>query len=69
MIVAAVGNITKGAQAESYLQEKKADVVFLGREAMRDPSFVFRSAQEMEVAVSAVNQYERAWDVMLRQKL
>jgi 2,4-dienoyl-CoA reductase-like NADH-dependent reductase (Old Yellow Enzyme family) len=56
-----VGEITRGAQAESYLQEKKADIIFLAREVLRDPSFVLRSAQEMDVAVAASNQYFMAW--------
>jgi 2,4-dienoyl-CoA reductase-like NADH-dependent reductase (Old Yellow Enzyme family) len=63
-----VGSITRGAQAESYLQEKKADIVFLAREVLRDPSFVLRSAQEMGVAVAASNQYLTAWIPMLTPK-
>jgi 2,4-dienoyl-CoA reductase-like NADH-dependent reductase (Old Yellow Enzyme family) len=68
LLVGAVGLITKGAQAETYLQEKKADIIFLAREVLRDPSFVLKSAQEMGVAVSPPNQYHAAWIPMLTPK-
>lgn len=66
--VGAVGAINDGAQAESYLQEGKADVIFLARELLRDPSFVLRSAEQLGVAVAAASQYERGWVPMLIPK-
>lgn len=65
LTIGAVGAITSGAQAESILQEGKADVILLAREILRDPSFVLRSAEEMGVSVAAAHQYELGWLSML----
>jgi len=45
----AVGRITGGKQAEEVLQGNKADLIFIGTEALRDPQFPFRAAKELEV--------------------
>jgi len=68
VLVGGVGAITTGAQAESYLQEKKADVIFLAREVIRDPSFVMRSALEMGVAINTAAQYSAGWIPLLIPK-
>lgn len=68
MTICAVGLITDPQQAESYLQEGKADVVRLARGLLRDPNFPLRAAQELGVSVKAANQYERAWTRMLVPK-
>ncbi|THV07556.1 NADH:flavin oxidoreductase [Dendrothele bispora CBS 962.96] len=60
-MVGAVGMITEAQQAESYLQEGKADVVFLARELLRNPHWSLKAAQELGVPVKAACQYERAW--------
>jgi len=60
-IVGAVGMITEPQQAESYLQEGKADVIFLARELIRNPHWPLRAAKELGVPVKAACQYERAW--------
>jgi 2,4-dienoyl-CoA reductase-like NADH-dependent reductase (Old Yellow Enzyme family) len=58
---AAVGLITEPQQAESILQAGEADVVLLGRESLRDPSWPLRSAAELGEASDAwPPQYERA---------
>lgn len=59
--VGAVGLITEPSQAESYLQDGKADAVFLGRELLRNPHWALFAAQRLNVKVKAANQYERAW--------
>ncbi|KAI0782380.1 FMN-linked oxidoreductase [Irpex lacteus] len=59
--IASVGLITDGKQAESYLQEGRADAVFLARELLRDPHFALRAAADLGVAIKPANQYERAW--------
>ncbi|KAF8973660.1 putative NADH:flavin oxidoreductase 2 [Flammula alnicola] len=58
--IGAVGLITEPHQAESYLKNGQADVVFLARELMRDPHWPLRAAHELKVKVKAANQYERA---------
>ncbi|KAI0094297.1 FMN-linked oxidoreductase [Irpex rosettiformis] len=66
--IASVGLITEPKQAESYLQEGKADAVFLARELIRDPNFALRAAAELEVAIKPADQYERAWMHVLTPK-
>ncbi|KLO20688.1 NADH:flavin oxidoreductase 2 [Schizopora paradoxa] len=60
-LVGTVGMITEAKQAESYLQEGKADVVFLARELIRDPHWPLTAARALGVAVKPANQYERGW--------
>ncbi len=43
----AVGLITEPTQAEAILADGSADVVLLGRELLRDPSFARRAAREL----------------------
>ncbi len=59
--VSAVGLITDAAQAEEIVGSGRADAVMLGREALRDPHFVFRAAAELGVELDYVpGQYQRA---------
>ncbi len=51
---AAVGKITTPAQAEAVLAEDRADAVFMARELIRDPHFVFRAAAELGVDIDYV---------------
>ncbi len=58
---AAVGLITEPHQAEAILQAGEADVVLLGRESLRDPSWPLRAAAELgEASGEWPPQYERA---------
>ncbi|KAI0697546.1 FMN-linked oxidoreductase [Cytidiella melzeri] len=66
--IGSVGLITEPKQAESYLQEGKADVVFLARELLRNPHFALTAAAELGVAIKPANQYERAWMNVLTPK-
>jgi 2,4-dienoyl-CoA reductase-like NADH-dependent reductase (Old Yellow Enzyme family) len=52
ILTAAVGKITTSEQAEAILAEGKADAVFIGRQAINDPHFARRVAQELGVEVS-----------------
>jgi len=61
LAVGAVGLITEAEKAEGYLQDGKADVIFLGREMMRNPHWPIHAANTLNVAVKKANQYERAW--------
>lgn len=59
--VSAVGLITDAAQAEEIVGSGRADAVMLGREALRDPHFVFRAAAELGAEITGVpGQYQRA---------
>lgn len=57
---AAVGLITTPAQAEAVVADGQADVVLLGREALRDPHFPLRAARELGVPAPWPPQYLRA---------
>jgi 2,4-dienoyl-CoA reductase-like NADH-dependent reductase (Old Yellow Enzyme family) len=58
---AAVGLITEPAQAEEILSSGDADVILLGRESLRDPSWPLRAAAELGVDSDAwPRQYLRA---------
>jgi len=59
--VGAVGLIFDGKQANGYLEGGKADIIFLGREFIRDPHFVLRAALELGTPVNSAAQYQRAW--------
>ncbi|KAI0735007.1 FMN-linked oxidoreductase [Earliella scabrosa] len=63
--IGAVGMITEPDQAEAYLRDGKADVVFLARELIRTPHWPILAAQKLGVAVKPANQYERGWTEML----
>jgi 2,4-dienoyl-CoA reductase-like NADH-dependent reductase (Old Yellow Enzyme family) len=56
----AVGLITEPEQAESILQEGKADVVFIAREALRNPHWALQTAQKLNANIEWPRQYERA---------
>jgi 2,4-dienoyl-CoA reductase-like NADH-dependent reductase (Old Yellow Enzyme family) len=56
----AVGFITTAVQAESILQEDSADLVFLGREMLRNPYFPLQAAHELAVDTAWPIQYIRS---------
>jgi 2,4-dienoyl-CoA reductase-like NADH-dependent reductase (Old Yellow Enzyme family) len=56
----AVGLITEPRHAEAILQAGDADVVLLGRESLRDPSWPLRAAAELGDSAPWPPQYERA---------
>ncbi|EMD41900.1 hypothetical protein CERSUDRAFT_110453 [Gelatoporia subvermispora B] len=66
--IGAVGMITEPEQAESYLQDGKADVVFLARELLRNPHWPLFAARKLGAAVKPANQYERAFADLLVPK-
>ncbi|MER2039879.1 MAG: NADPH dehydrogenase NamA [Solibacillus sp.] len=60
--VGAVGLITTGKEAEMILQNEQADLIFIGRELLRDPYFAFHAAKELEIKMEAtVETYKRGW--------
>ena len=62
---AAVGLIVEGEDAESILQDGKADFILAGREFLRDSAFVLVAAQALNVAINWPQQY--SWAVKSRR--
>jgi 2,4-dienoyl-CoA reductase-like NADH-dependent reductase (Old Yellow Enzyme family) len=56
----AVGLITEPVQAEAIVSEGRADLVFLGRQLLREPSWPLRAARELGVEGPWPVQYLRA---------
>jgi 2,4-dienoyl-CoA reductase-like NADH-dependent reductase (Old Yellow Enzyme family) len=60
ILTGAVGFITTAIQAETILQEEKADLVFLARELLRNPYFPLSAARELGVDIEWPAQYLRS---------
>lgn len=60
ILTSAVGLITEAAQAESILQEGKADLITMAREFLRDPYFPLHAADELDDEIAWPDQYARA---------
>lgn len=59
-LVGTVGMITEAQQAEEALQDGVADVVLMGRQFLREPSYALRAARELGADLLWPGQYERA---------
>jgi NADPH2 dehydrogenase len=57
--VTAGGLITNGEEVESIISEGKAELVYLGRELLRNPYWVLETAHKMNVDIEWPKQYER----------
>lgn len=57
----AVGLITTGRQAEEILKNNRADLIFLGRELLRNPYWAYEAAVELKTIIQSPKQYERGW--------
>jgi 2,4-dienoyl-CoA reductase-like NADH-dependent reductase (Old Yellow Enzyme family) len=60
IMTGAVGLITSAEQAESILQEDKADLILMGRELLRSPYFPLQAARESGDDITWPVQYLRA---------
>lgn len=60
MLTGAVGLITEANQAEEILQKEEADLIFIGRELLRDPYFALHAAKSLGDDLKWPLQYERA---------
>ena len=60
IMTGAVGMITTANEAETILTSGQSDLVFIGRELLRDPYFAIHAAQQLQVDVEWPEQYERA---------
>lgn len=58
----AVGRITLGIQAEEILQNERADLIFIGRELLRDPYWPLRAAEQLRVKLTPPTPYIRGWN-------
>jgi NADPH2 dehydrogenase len=58
---AAVGLITTGRQAEEILQNERADLIFIGREFLKDPYWPRSAASDLGIEIQSPKQYERGW--------
>lgn len=60
ILTGTVGFITSAEQAESILQEDKADLILLGRELLRNPYFPLFAAKELNEDIKWPTQYLRS---------
>ncbi|MDP5272866.1 NADPH dehydrogenase NamA [Chengkuizengella axinellae] len=61
MATGAVGLIVNGLQAEEILKNERADLIFIGRELLRDPYWAKTAAKQLRVEIDSPVQYSRAW--------
>ncbi|KAF9030684.1 FMN-linked oxidoreductase [Hymenopellis radicata] len=66
MFVGCLGGITSGEVAESYLQEGRGDVVFVGRKFLENPGAAWQFAEDLGVNVAMSKQLE--WPFIGRGK-
>jgi len=59
ILTGAVGLITSAQQAEEILQDASADIILIGRLALRDPYFPLNAAKQLNENVKWPLQYER----------
>lgn len=57
IMTGAVGKITTGLFSEELLQQNKADLIFYGREALRQPNFPLQAAYELKEDIEWPVQY------------
>lgn len=60
MLTGAVGLINTPHEANSIIEENRADLVFMAREFLRNPYFPLSAASELNVDIPWPVQYERA---------
>ncbi|MCM4159801.1 NADPH dehydrogenase NamA [Antarcticibacterium flavum] len=60
ILTGAVGLITTAAEAEEILENGAADLIFVGRELLRNPYFPLEAARELGVETQWPNQYLRS---------
>lgn len=60
ILTGTVGIITTSEQAEKILGEKKADLIILARQLLREPYFPLHAAKELNVDIPWPDQYDRA---------
>jgi NADPH2 dehydrogenase len=58
----AVGLITEAVQAEEIIHNGRADLVFIGRELLRNPYWPLTAAKQLGVSIDFPKQYKRGWE-------
>lgn len=61
LFVGTVGMITNAEQSETILANSDADLVFVGREFLRNPYFPLKAAQKLRSEIPVPKQYELAF--------
>ncbi len=61
VLTGAVGMITSPEQADHIIRTGQADLVFMGRESLRDPYFPRKAAKKLGQNLNPPDQYARAW--------
>jgi len=56
-----VGLITSPEHAVDILENERADLIFLGRELLRDPYWPRTAASKLGIKITPPEQYERGW--------
>ncbi|KAJ7070307.1 FMN-linked oxidoreductase [Mycena belliarum] len=56
MVISTVGKITTGSLAQHILDQDQADVVFIGKQFLENPSVVWAFAKELGVNITLANQ-------------
>jgi 2,4-dienoyl-CoA reductase-like NADH-dependent reductase (Old Yellow Enzyme family) len=60
ILTGAVGLITKPFQAEKILQDGEADIIFMGRELLRNPYWPLKAKKDLDGETDAPDQYARS---------
>ena len=58
--VTAGGLLSDAREINKIIEENKADMVYLGRELLRNPYWALYAARELDFALEWPKQYERA---------
>jgi len=61
LITGAVGMILDGVQAQEILDNNQADLIFIGRELLRNSNFVLKAGKDLGLDYDGPFQYERAY--------
>jgi len=63
LIVASVGSLNNGKLSEELLQSGKADLTLVGREFIKDPSYVYTAAKDLGISARWASQYSWMWPI------
>lgn len=61
ILTSTVGLVTSPLHAEEIIQNHRADLVFLGRELLRNPNWPIYAAKELKTDITVPHQYQRGW--------
>lgn len=64
----AVGLITSGIQAEEILKNERSDLIFIGRELLRNPYWPLKAAEELKTWIESPPSYRFGWREVVSKK-